>query len=119
MKPFAFFAAAVAACALAAPAALAEQAFTGYPSSIASTGDSITRAFNTCTFPFIDCPANSWSTGTSSTVNSHYRRILAGNPAVSGRNFNDSVTGARMSGLQSQVQNAVAQGAQYVTILMG
>jgi len=119
MKPFAFVAAAVAACALAVPAALAEPAFTGYPSSIASTGDSITRAFNTCSFPFIDCPQNSWSTGTSSTVNSHYRRILAANPAISGRNYNDAETGARMDDLQGQVQSAIAQGAQYVTILMG
>ena len=119
MKPLVFLAAVVAACALAVPAALAEPAFTGYPSSIASTGDSITRAYNTCSFPFTDCPANSWATGTSSTVNSHYRRILAANPAISGRSFNDAVTGARMSGLQGQAQNAVAQGAQYVTILMG
>ena len=51
----------------------------GYPSSMASTGDSITRAFNDCSFPFVDCPAASWSTGTSSAVNSHYRRILAAN----------------------------------------
>src|SRR3954447_15565284 len=105
--------------ALAAPAASAEPAITGYPSSIASTGDSITRAFNTCSFPFVDCPANSWSTGTSSTVNSHYRRILAANPAVSGHNFNDAKTGGKMVDLAGQVQSAVSQDAQYVTILMG
>ena len=100
-------------------AALADVAHVGYPSSIASTGDSITRAFNTCAFPFIDCPQNSWSTGTSSTVNSHYRRILAANPLISGHNFNDARTGARMNGLNAQVTSAVAQRAEYVTILMG
>jgi lysophospholipase L1-like esterase len=111
---------AVAALALSlAPVAAADVAHVGYPSSIASTGDSITRAFNTCAFPFIDCPANSWSTGTSGTVNSHYRRILAANPAISGRNFNDAKTGARMNGLGAQVSTAVSQRAEYVTILMG
>jgi lysophospholipase L1-like esterase len=101
----------------AAPIAAAEPAVTGYPSSMAATGDSITRAFNTCAFPFIDCVANSWSTG--SAVNSHYRRILAANPAISGRNHNDAVSGAEMSELQAQAQRAVGQGVEYVTILMG
>ena len=104
---------------VAAPAVAAEPAVTGYPSSMASTGDSITRAFNTCTFAFTDCPRNSWSTGTSSAVNSHYVRILAANPGISGRNYNDAVTGAEMSELQGQVQRAVGQGVEYVTILMG
>ena len=86
---------------------------------MASTGDSITRAFNTGWLPFADWPSNSWSTGTSATVNSHYRRILAVNPAISGRNFNDADTGADMADLNGQAQAAVSQQAQYVTILMG
>jgi hypothetical protein len=108
-----------AAALLFVPVAAADVAHVGYPSSIASTGDSITRAFNTCSFPFVDCPQNSWSTGSSSTVNSHYRRILAANPAIGGRNFNDAKTGARMNALGGQVTTAVSQGAEYVTILMG
>src|ERR671911_1652401 len=99
----------------AASTAAAEPAMVGYPSSMASTGDSITRAFNTCSFPYIDCPSNSWSTGSSSSVNSHYRRILAVNGAIAGRNFNDGQTGADMADLNGQVARAVAQGAQYVT----
>jgi lysophospholipase L1-like esterase len=99
--------------------ASAEPAHVGYPSSMASTGDSITRGFNDCGFPYIDCPASSWSTGTNSTVNSHYRRILAVNPAIAGRNANDATTGADMADLLGQVQAAVSQSAQYVTILMG
>src|SRR5215203_7545415 len=88
--------AALAAAALvtAAPA-LAEPAGVGPPSSIASTGDSITRAFNTCWFPYVDCPSNSWSTGTATWT--HYRRILAVNPAISGRTSNHAVTGADMA----------------------
>ena len=114
-----FVVAVVAALALAVPAALASPAVTGDPGSIASAGDSITRAFDTCSFPYVDCPANSWSTGTNSTVNSQYRRILAANAAISGRNYNDAKTGARMLDLNGQLQTAVTQGAQYVTILMG
>ena len=88
-----------------------------YPSSIASTGDSITRAFNNCWFPYVDCPSASWSTGTSSY--SHYRRLQAVNPAIAGRTSNHAVSGADMADLNGQVQGAVARGAQYVTILMG
>jgi lysophospholipase L1-like esterase len=102
----------------AAPAG-ADPASVGYPDSIASTGDSITRAFNTCWFPFVDCPSNSWSTGTSSTVNSHYFRIRAQNAAILGHNYNDAKTGAKMADLNGQAALAVAQNAEYVTILMG
>jgi lysophospholipase L1-like esterase len=118
MRKGLFLWAAVAALILT-PVAVADIAHVGYPNSIASTGDSITRAFNTCTFPFIDCPQNSWSTGSSSTVNSHYRRILAANPAIFGRSFNDARTGARMNALNGQVTTAVSQRVEYVTILMG
>jgi lysophospholipase L1-like esterase len=107
------------AAAIAVPAALADPAKVGYPNSMASTGDSITRAFETCSLPLTDCPANSWSTGTSTTVNSHYRRILAANPAISGHAFNDARTGARMTDLNAQVTAAVNQRVDYVTILMG
>lgn len=105
---------AVTAALVAVPSALA-----GYPRSIASTGNSITRAFNTGFLPYIDAPSNSWSTGSSTTVNSHYRRILAANPLISGRNFNNAVTGADMGDLDGQAALAVSQGAEYVTILMG
>ena len=57
------------------------QAAVVYPNSMASTGDSITRAYNTGGF-FVDAPQNSWSTGTSSTVNSMYLRILARNASI-------------------------------------
>ena len=120
MKPQHLLAVAIAALAIAVPAALAgTAAVSGYPSSMAATGDSITRAFDTCSIPYVDCVANSWSTGTNSAVNSQYLRILSSNAAISGHNYNDAKTGARMSDLNGQAQSAVAQGAQYVTILMG
>ena len=91
----------------------------GYPDSIASTGDSITRAFNTGGVPFTDAPANSWATGTSASVMSHYSRILPNHPQISGQAYNNAVTGAQMVDLNGQAQNAVTQGAAYVTILLG
>ena len=111
-------AAVVLALVLAAPA-LADPAKVGYPNSIASTGDSITRAFNTGGFPFTDAPANSWSTGTNTSVNSHYSRILAANPAVSGHNPNDAKSGAKMTDLNGQATTVNTQAVDYVTILMG
>jgi len=90
-----------------------------YPSSMDALGDSITRAFNTCSFPFTDCTQNSWATGTSSSVNSFYSRLLKLNRNINGRNYNDAVTGAKMTDLQGQASNAVSRGAQLVTIEMG
>ena len=116
MKLRAVLAAAAAALVVAAPAA-AGPAIVGYPSSMASIGDSITRAYNTCWFPYVDCPANSWSTGSS--INSHYSRILAANGAIAGRNPNLAVTGAEMADLNAQAQNAVARGVAYVTVELG
>lgn len=100
---------------LAPPAAAAAPPL---PSSMASLGDSITRGFNACGF-FVDCPSRSWSTGSSSAVQSHYARILAGNPAISGHAFNDARSGARMVDLPGQAATAAAQHPDYATILMG
>ena len=92
---------------------------TGYPNSMAATGDSITRAYNTGTVPFSDGPDNSWSTGTRTSVGSHYGRILTAEPAILGRNYNQAVTGAKMAGLWAQMQQVNDRGVAYVTVLMG
>jgi lysophospholipase L1-like esterase len=91
------------------------------PNSMDGLGDSITRGFNACGF-FIDCTTRSWSTGTTSAVNSHYLRILAKNPAINGKNFNDAKTGARMvdlTGPAGQAQSAANRNVDYATILLG
>src|SRR5215210_7797716 len=119
MKLRVVLAVAVVAAAVAVPAAEADPAKVGYPNSIASTGDSITRAFNTCGFPFVDCTSNSWATGTSSSVNSVYSRSLARNPLIAGRNPNDAKTGGKMIDLNGQVTTAAGQRVELVTILMG
>src|SRR5690606_33115392 len=50
---------------------------------------------------------------------SHYLRIRAVNPAINGRNHNLARTGAKSADLPGQATNAVSQGVQYVTILIG
>ena len=91
------------------------------PNSIAAAGDSITRAFdsswNGCVLT--DCPQYSWSTGDNTSVDSQYLRILAMNPRINGRAYNDARTGAAMAALVGQLKTAAAQGVQYVTVLMG
>jgi lysophospholipase L1-like esterase len=107
------------AAALCLTALAATPSSAAYPNSMAALGDSITRAFNTCSFPFIDCPTNSWATGTNATVNSFYSRILAVNPGISGRLFNDAVSGAQMDDLPGQASRAAGQAVEYVAIEMG
>jgi hypothetical protein len=90
-----------------------------YPNSMASTGDSITRAFNTGFLPFTDAATNSWSTGTNSTVNSIYNRLRSANPSITGRNYNYARTSAPMSELSGQFDSVMVQKVEYVTVLMG
>ncbi|MFC4535236.1 SGNH/GDSL hydrolase family protein [Sphaerisporangium dianthi] len=86
------------------------------PGSMASMGDSITRGFNACGF-YVDCTSRSWSTGSSSTVNSHYLRLRAANPSLVAHN--DAESGATVADMPGQAQEAVSQGVDYVTILIG
>ncbi len=107
----------VAVALLAAPARAAAPPL---PNSMAALGDSITRAFDVCCF-YGDHPSNSWATGNSrlDSIQSHYERLRALNSGISGHQFNDAVTGAKMSDGPGQAARAVSQGAQYVTILLG
>src|SRR6266542_999616 len=90
-----------------------------YPKSMASTGDSATRAAATGFLPWMDNPAASWSTGTDTRVNSHYLRLLALTPRISGKNYNDAKSGAKISDLARQMGIVASQRADYVTVLMG
>ena len=88
------------------------------PASMASIGDSITRAFNACGW-YVDCPARSWSTGGGSdSVNSHFERLRALDPTMATA-YNDAVSGAKADDMPGQAQNARNQGAGYVTMLIG
>src|SRR5215207_3633081 len=88
------------------------------PIVMASTGDSITRGFNACGW-YVDCISRSWSTGDSTSVNSHYLRIRAVNSGVNGHNVNAARSGAKMVDLNGQMSAVIASRAQYVTVLMG
>jgi lysophospholipase L1-like esterase len=112
--------AAGAAMAVAMIAALAAPASAGTaaPNSMASTGDSLTQAFNADN-QYQDRPQYSWSTGTDPAVNSHYQRLLAVNPNIAGKAYNYSRSGARMSDLDRQLKLAAGQKVEYVTVLMG
>jgi len=112
--------------------AQAEVAKVGPPSSIDALGDSITRGYDSqgsgCG-SFADCPANSWATGTNSGVNSYFARVKSLNPSVvlarpiksSTEGGNDAVTGAKMTNLLGQAENAVAAPTKpdQVLILLG
>jgi lysophospholipase L1-like esterase len=102
----------------AAPAAAATPTAGPPPSSMASMGDSITRGFNACGF-FVDCPSRSFSTGSTRSVNSHFNRIRAKNPAINGNNQNDARSGAKVAEMPGQANVAVSQHVGYVTILIG
>ena len=92
--------------------ALASPAGAALPGSMASLGDSLTRAFGAGGASG-DYPNLSWSTGSDSSVGSHYLRLLAQNAAISGQNHNDSQEGANMAAVYGagagQAAAAVAQ----------
>jgi lysophospholipase L1-like esterase len=88
------------------------------PHSMASMGDSITRGFNACGWYF-DCTSRSFSTGTTSSVDSHYLRIRQITPAIEGNNFNQAASGARAVHMPGQAGAVVNRNVDYVTILIG
>ncbi|MCI0582249.1 MAG: GDSL-type esterase/lipase family protein [Chloroflexi bacterium] len=89
------------------------------PASMAAVGDSITQAASTGGSLGVDYPQNSWATGTSATVNSHYLRLLDLGAPISGENHNLSVSGARMADLDAQMAAAAAIDPDYLTVLIG
>jgi PKD repeat protein len=89
------------------------------PSSMAAVGDSISQAASTGGTLGADAPQNSWSTGTSTTVNSHFLRLRTLNPQLTAHNR--SVSGAKVADLNAQMQNVVALQPDpgYLTVLIG
>ena len=87
---------------------------------MAALGDSITKANNVCCAGG-DYPLHSWSTGDGGAdgIASHYERLLQVAPAIRGRHFNNSVSGAKVSDLPRQAAAAARQRVEYVTVLMG
>jgi lysophospholipase L1-like esterase len=90
------------------------------PNNIAAIGDSITRATDACCW-YGDHPSYSWSTGFNPLdgLHSHYERLVELQPSIWGDEYNDARAGAKMADGPAQAAAAVAQGADYVTILLG
>ena len=98
----------------------AARAQSAFPDTMAAVGDSITRAFDVnWSYLLRDAPRYSWSTGYDSAVASHYRRLVAVEPALSGRAYNDAVSGAKSRDLAGQLARAATQQADYVTVEIG
>jgi lysophospholipase L1-like esterase len=96
---------------------------TKVPRTIAALGDSITRGYNTSgpgcpTGPGLDCPKNSWATGTNPRVDSVRERLDAISPQPIAA-YNDAVSGARAVNLLSQAQVAASQDPELVLIEIG
>ncbi|MFJ6940840.1 SGNH/GDSL hydrolase family protein [Streptomyces sp. NPDC101132] len=87
------------------------------PSSIAAVGDSITRGFDACSV-LADCPEASWATGSDPAVRSLATRLL-GDAKAAGSSWNFARTGARMSDLPAQLEEAAAQRPELVTVMTG
>jgi lysophospholipase L1-like esterase len=93
------------------------------PRVMAALGDSITRAYNTTgngcpTGPGLDCPKNSWATGTNPAVDSFRERLDAISPQPLTA-YNDAVSGARAVNLLSQAEVAASQDPELVLIEIG
>ncbi|BDZ64215.1 GDSL-type esterase/lipase family protein [Agromyces mangrovi Wang et al. 2018] len=86
------------------------------PSVIVGVGDSITVAYDADGSGAY--PQHSWSTGTSSTVQSHATRLRAAG-ASDLVAVNAAVVGAQASGLAAQVNQAIAAEADYLTVQIG
>ena len=82
---------------------------------MAALGDSITRAFAACGRGG-DCVETSWATGTADDLDSHWQRLDVDEREA---NHNLAVSGARVAGLESQVQAAIRLRPDYVTVLIG
>jgi len=90
----------------------------GMPASMAALGDSITAGFGSCA-TLLACGRNSWATGTSTSVNSHYLRIRDANSKIDGNAHNHALPGATAADMVAQATAAVKDKAEYVTILVG
>src|SRR5215207_360190 len=68
-----------------------------------------------------DHPGQSWSTGYTSYdgIASHYERIRQLNPAITGRGYNDAVSGTKMAAAPTQAVKAVNQGGPLCDHLVG
>ncbi|MCU1474295.1 GDSL-type esterase/lipase family protein [Amnibacterium sp.] len=87
------------------------------PTVVAALGDSLSRGYDACDH-YGDCPSVSWITGTNTTVNSIASRLRAqtGAPVTV---HDDARSGVSVGDLPRQVDLAIAQQPDIVTVLIG
>ena len=85
---------------------------------MAALGDSITQALMTCS-SLSGCPANSWSTGTTPSVNSHLQRLEGCRRDADRRLQRLGHRGAVERAERAGAEGGRRRGAQYVTIEIG
>jgi lysophospholipase L1-like esterase len=93
-----------------------------FPQKMVAVGDSITAATDVawcCVDPSGRNPQYSWSTGTEPAVDSQAQRLVAASGGAPLATWNAAVPGADSSDLRSQFGQALAFGADYVTVLIG
>lgn len=90
------------------------------PRSVAALGDSITTAANAAGDTLGDRPAASWATGSAAdVVESQYERLLRLEAGIRNQAHNLAASGARVSDLDRQAEEAVRLRAQLVVVLIG
>lgn len=107
-------AAVTAATVLLGSAASAAPQKIPYPDSMAGLGDSLTLA---AFAP--NGEADSWTTGTTPAVRSHYLRILAANPRIKGKAYNLAEGDASFVEQKAQARKAIARHVEYITVWGG
>ena len=120
LKWFAVTAVVPLALVAGASRAATQKPHTGYPSSIASLGDSTTTGYNADSArPPHDELESSWTTGTNPVVSSHYQRILTANPKIKGNTANLGKDGAPPLDLVRQAALLSQFRPDYVIVGLG
>jgi lysophospholipase L1-like esterase len=91
------------------------------PESMAAIGDSITQAVAVNEEALGGAAEHSWATGNdpNDEIASHYERLVAARPQITGHVFNNSIPGAKMADALAQAEVTVSQDPDYVVFLMG
>lgn len=91
------------------------------PDSMAAIGDSITQALAVNNESLTGAPEHSWATGgdPGDDIVSHYERLSAARPSMTGNVFNNSIPGAKMADALAQAEVTVSQQADYIVFLLG
>lgn len=80
-------------------------------------GDSISTGFNASRLG--DNKELSWSTGSSSLINSHFQRLKSASGSTTMRAYNEAVAGSVAADLEKQITRILSRSPDYLTITIG